>query len=127
MPYHLEFDPSHRQAVLRAEGDVDLAASLDAIAVLTIDPRLQPGYAILVDMRQADYTPSLADARKLTELRDQAESLRHHPIAFVTATPAHYSAASLVATMASLRGVAARAFREQGEALAWLVEQQAGS
>ena len=127
MPYHLEFDATLRRAILRAEGAVDLAASLDAIAALTIDPRLQPGYAILVDMRQADYTPSLADARKLTELRDQAAELRHHPIAFVTATSAHYSAASLVAAMASLRGVAARAFQRHEEGLSWLAEQQAGS
>jgi hypothetical protein len=124
MPYHFEFDRGLRRVTLRAEGHVDLAASLGAIGDLTIDPRLEEGFAILVDMSQADYTPSLADARKLTELRDHAERLRSHPVAFVTATPAHYSAASLVATMASLRGVMAKAFQGLDPALGWLAEQQ---
>ncbi|HSR15022.1 MAG TPA: hypothetical protein VLL51_04690 [Gemmatimonadales bacterium] len=124
MPYHLEFNSVLRRATLLADADVDLSASMDILAALTVDPRLEPGYAVLVDMRQADYTPSLADARKLTELKEYAERLRSHPIAFVTATPAHYSAASLVATMASLRGVKARAFQQHDEALNWLAGQQ---
>ena len=126
MPYTNDFDPAARRAVLRAEGVVDLEASLDAIGALTTDPRLEEGYAILVDMRLADYTPSLADARKLTDMQRHADRLKRHPLAFVTATPAHFAAASLVAMLATLKGATAKEFQQLDEATAWLAEKQEG-
>ena len=124
MPFTNEFDPGTGRAVLRAEGAVDLEASLEAIGALTEDPRLLEGYAILVDMRLADYTPSLSDARKLTDLQGTTERLKRHPLAFVTATPAHFSDASLVAMLATLKGATAKAFQQMDEATAWLAEKQ---
>ena len=120
MPYTSAFDAARHLAVLRADGAVDLAASLEAMAALTADDRLAPGWAILVDMRAADYTPSLAEVRRLTELQGQAERLKAHPIAFVTATAVHHTAANMVATMATLKGATAKAFRDLAEAEAWL-------
>lgn len=129
MPYTTAFDPARRLAVLRADGPVDLAASLEAMAALTTDDRLTPGDAILVDMRAADYTPSLAEVRRLTELQGQSERLKAHPIAFVTATPVHHTAANMVATLATLKGATAKAFRDLAEAEAWLASRppQAGT
>jgi hypothetical protein len=127
MPYTHEFDPGARLVLLRAEGIVDLQISLEAIAAMAEDSRLQPGYAILVDMRLADYTPSLADARRLTDLQGLTELLKRHPLAFVTATPAHFAAANLVAMLASLKGATAKAFQQYEAATAWLAGKQAGS
>lgn len=127
MPYATEFDFPRRRAVLRAEGPVDLAASLEAMAALTTDARLGSGYTILVDMRAADYTPSLAEVRRLTDLKGQAEQLKAYPIAFVTSTAVHHTAANMVATMATLKGARAKAFRELAEAEAWLADQPPGA
>lgn len=127
MPYTHEFDPGARLVVLRAEGIVDLQISLEAIGALAGDSRLQRDDGILVDMRLADYTPSLADARRLTDLQGTTELLKRHPLAFVTTTPAHFAAANLVATLATLRGATAKAFQQYDEATTWLAGKQAGS
>jgi hypothetical protein len=124
MPYTHAYDSGARLVLLRAEGIVDLQISLEAIGSLAQDARLQPGYGILVDMRLADYTPSLADARKLTDLQGTTELLKRHPLAFVTATPAHFAAANLVATLATLKGATAKAFQQYEDATAWLAGKQ---
>ena len=65
----------------------------------------------------------LAEVRRLTELQGQAERLKAHQIAFVTATAVHHTAANMVATLATLKGATAKAFRDLAEAEAWLASQ----
>lgn len=120
MPYSIAFDREARRAVIRGVGTVDLATGLGAVVSLMDDPRLEEGYGVLVDIRDVDYTPSLAEARHLAGLGAEAERLRRHRVAFVTATQTHFSAAHMVATLAAMKGVVAKAFRALDEAEGWL-------
>ncbi len=127
MSWDLRFDEATRTAVLRARGAVNVAASLAAVEELVADPRLTPGHAILLDLRSVDYTPTLADARQLTDLDGRAERIRAFPLAFVTATPQHFSAAALLSALANAKGAVTRAFRSFDEAAAWLDARRAAT
>lgn len=118
MPYHLSFDTG--RAVLRADGAVDFESGLAAIAALADDPRLEPGWTILVDLTAAQYTPSLADLGRLNGLDGKGAFLRDHPVAFVAPSPAHFMGASLLAGLATQKGARMKAFRDAGDAAAWL-------
>lgn len=120
MTYTHEFDPEAGLAMVRGQGIISLAVCLAAVDTLLEDGRLADGYGIVVDMREADYTPTLADARELGSLDGRAARLRRHPVAFVTTQPAAYSAATLLVTLAGLKGIRAKAFQELDPALAWL-------
>lgn len=120
MPYTTRFDPTARRGSLVAEGSIDLAGSVEAMLALAADPELEPGWAILVDLSTASYTPTLADAAKLAGLQQHADPLRGRRIAFVAGTPSIQAITSLLAGIASARGIQAKAFVTASEAETWL-------
>lgn len=122
MPYTTRFDPAARRGILVAEGSIDLAGSVEAMLALAADPVLEPGWAILVDLNAASYTPTLADAAKLAGLQQHAEELRGRRIGFVAGTLSIQTITGLLAGIATAKGIQARAFTNSAEAEQWLAE-----
>lgn len=120
MPYLTRFDPAARRGILTADGAIDMGASVEAMLALAGDPRLEPAWGILVDLSEATYTPTLADAMKLGGLQSHAEALEGHRVAFLTSTPVLHTVATLLAGMAAAKGLKARAFATAAEASHWL-------
>jgi hypothetical protein len=120
MAWTTRFDPTARRGVLVADGPIDLAGSVEAMLSLAADPRLETGWGILVDLSGATYTPTLADAMKLGGLQSHAEALEGHRVAFLTASPALHAVAGLLASMATAKGIEARAFDNVEAADGWL-------
>lgn len=122
MPYTTRFDPATGRGTLTADGAIDLGSSVEAMLALAGDPRLEPGWAILVDLHAASYTPTLADAAKLAGLQQHTEALRGRRIAFVATAPSIQTITGLLASMAAAKGIVARAFTNSAEAERWLAE-----
>ena len=122
MPYTTRFDPASRRGILAAEGAIDLGGSVEAMLALAGDPRLEPGWHILVDLNAASYTPSLADAARLSGLQQHAEALLGRRVAFLATTPTIQAITGILASIATARGIEARAFTNSAEAGQWLAE-----
>ena len=120
MPYTTRFDPTATRGILTADGIIDLGGSVEAMLALAGDPRLEPGWTILVDLNAASYTPTLADAAKLGALQQHAEALLGRRIAFLASTPTIQVVAGLIASMATAKGITAQAFTDASEASRWL-------
>lgn len=122
MPYTTRLDPAAGRGILTAEGTIDMAGSVEAMLALASDPRLEPGWAILVDLHAASYTPTLADAAKLAGLQQHAEALFGRRIAFLASTPALQTITGLLASIAAAKGIQARAFTNGADAEQWCSE-----
>jgi hypothetical protein len=122
MPYTTRFDPATGRGTLTADGAIDLGSSVEAMLALAGDPRLEPGWAILVDLHAASYTPTLADAAKLAGLQQHTEALRGRRIAFVATAPSIQTITGLLASMAAAKGIQARAFTNGADAEQWCSE-----
>jgi hypothetical protein len=120
VPYSYWIDPDRRLAVAVGEGRCDLAAALDTLQRLAADPALGPGFGVLVDLRDADYTPSIGEARALAAFYASPAGLLGHRLARVVRKPVDYGVGNMIATLAGLRGGQVRTFRSVREALAWL-------
>jgi hypothetical protein len=120
MTWTATFDAATRRGLLVATGPVELASSVEAILALAADPRLESGWDVLVDLRGADYAPSLADTMKLAGLREHSAALRGRRLAMVAAAPALLAAAGLVAMISTTNGVPAKVFPVMTEAESWL-------
>jgi hypothetical protein len=125
MSWTTRFDPTARRGILTAEGPIDLGGSIEALLALAADPELAPGWTILVDLAAATYTPTLADAAKLVSLQQHTAALEGRRVAFLSANPAIQAVAGVVASMATAKGIPAKAFTNGGEADAWLATNPA--
>ncbi|HEX9166796.1 MAG TPA: hypothetical protein VF862_12865 [Gemmatimonadales bacterium] len=122
MSWTTGFDPATSRGILTADGAIDLGGSVEAMLALAGDPRLEPGWAILVDLNAASYAPTLADAARLGALRQHAEALLGRRIAFVATAPSIQTITGLLASMAAAKGIQARAFTNGADAEQWLSE-----
>lgn len=119
MPYCYEIDRAERIAYVRGWGRLDLEETLQAPVELANHRDFEPGFGVVVDLRDLDYQPRPSDvvaiARNLVRLRKSFT----HRMAFL-APERMARAAELAAAMASAGGVELRLFTDLAEAFHWV-------
>jgi hypothetical protein len=118
MPYSITMDALRRRATILGSGPNDLASSIAAMDELAARPDFAPGFGILCDFRENEYTPGTVDSQKLADAYTARFAGR--PMAVVVAGLLHYGIANMITTIVRLRGNPVAAFRDVPEAEAWL-------
>jgi hypothetical protein len=122
MPYSITIDPTRRRAIVIGSGANDLASSLASMEELAARADFAPGFGILCDFRESEYTPGTVESQKLADAYTARFSGR--PMALVVSGLLHYGIANMITTIVRLRGNPVAAFREIPEAEAWLDDVQ---
>ena len=119
--------PGTRIFVVREEGEGNVGES-DAI-LEELRRRTTPAdrAGVLFDLRALRYLPNAAEARYLGERYGQVGAAYAMRMAYLASPGAQYGVARTVEILAGLRGVEARVFTDETEALGWLREGGAAS
>ena len=117
-------DSETKIAIIGIHGVSNLEEIVQGIGRLAKDREFRPGYGVLIDIREMQYTPFADEAATLAEAIAKSASLRNHPIAMVASRRAQLGLAEMIAEAAKVRGTVARAFRPNiGAAAIWLDQQ----
>lgn len=88
------------------------------------DPRLRPGFALLVDGRRLEQMPSIDEVRGLVWVARQLKLHGVEPLAIVTGSDLQHLAAKLFTTIAGATiNLEAGVFRDADAARAWLARR----
>ncbi|HKJ23882.1 MAG TPA: hypothetical protein VKB65_03610 [Myxococcota bacterium] len=118
MPYAFQVSRIARRVCIRAEGRVDLHATLEAGYRLAGDTRLGDGFHVLVDLRGSSWKPSSDEALDLATA--VAQIPRHEGrIALLVGTPA-LEGARTFCELAEVYGLHVQPFDRTREAHRWL-------
>ena len=118
MPYAFQVSKVARRVCLRAEGRVDLHATLEASYRLAGDSRLGDDFHILIDLRGSSWKPSTDEAM---DLANAVAQIRRHEgrIALLVGTPA-LEGARVFCSLAEVYGFHVQPFDRTREAHRWL-------
>ena len=125
MPYSIDIRPAQRRAVVRGVGSADVADTVASMRELAALPGFEPGFGLLVDVRDLAYVASFDD---LIALRDVFGELRESfsgPIAVVVSDLLRYGITRSISGLTSMIGIRIEAFRDEAEAEAWLTAETA--
>ena len=118
MPYSITIDLERRRAVVLGAGANDFASSAAWMGELAARPDFAPGFGILCDFQENAYTPGTIESWRLADA--YTAPLTGRPTAVVVSGLLHYGVANMITTVVRLRGNPVAAFRDLGEAEAWL-------
>jgi len=118
MPYAFQVSRVARRVCIRAEGRVDLHATLETSYRLAGDKRLGEGFHVLVDLRGSSWKPGSDEALDLANAVAQIPRHRGR-IALLVGTPA-LPGARTFCELAEVYGLNVRPFDRTREAHRWL-------
>jgi hypothetical protein len=122
MPSRVEFHPAQRLVEVIIAPPVtaaEMIAGIQQVADLTAG---DAGIGVVVDFRESDYVPSLADIRGFLSLGDGSRAIRRNRHAIVVRGTLHYGVARMFGTHAEIEGGEVQVFEDIDEARAWLRE-----
>lgn len=123
MPFKYEIDERKKIAFVTASSDICLAESIQAMYDVAQDPRFNPSYGVLVDLRVSEYTPTLLEsyqlARTLRELRHSYAG----PMAVGVSNTVHLGIMRMIISFVEHDGMRMTASLDLDEARRWLEEQ----
>ncbi len=130
MDFSYSIDPARGLATVEVSGDVSVEQAAEVISTVSRDPRWQPGFSRLVDMRNARISFSKDGSRNLASVNAvegrAAAGTPQHKVALVVTDELSFGIASQYAAYSELQGVPTEVFRDPARAEAWLT-QSAGS
>jgi hypothetical protein len=101
-----------------------LAESLKVIHQLLADERMAEDFDILVDARVTTFVPTADEAREIASVVSNPGVFLHHPIAVVVSEKVQYRIASMISSLANLKGATMQPFYDIEEAEVWLRTNQ---
>ena len=119
MPYRWVVDSTARIVMVRGWGPMDLEESLKAPRDLLVDPRFDPEYGVLVDLRDLEYEPGADDLIAVTQNLIDMKPLLRGRVGLVVQRELS-TAAEVGAAMAAAGGFTMRVFSEPDSARDWL-------
>jgi hypothetical protein len=125
MPYSIDIRPAERRAVVRGQGSADVAGTVALMRELAARPAFEPGFGVLIDVRDLAYVASFDD---LIALRDVFGELRESfrgPIAVVVSDLLRYGITRSISGLTGMIGVRIEPFRDEAAAEAWLTAETA--
>jgi hypothetical protein len=97
MAFDFSFDSNNRTVYVKASVDIDLSSSLEAMKTLLSDDQLSKGVGILVDIRDVDYAPSLAEVFNILQSPVWRAIVGRHRIAVVAGRPVQFGMTNVLA------------------------------
>jgi hypothetical protein len=117
VPHHVSIDPTLGIAAVRAWGPVSLGEFLDYRTELASHSDFTPGMRVLIDLREAEFTPSGDEIRRLTTSSPfSGEAL----IAVLVPDDLHFGLARMWAVFGERTSGTLHPFRSLEKACEWL-------
>jgi hypothetical protein len=126
MDFSYSIDTAKGLARVEVSGDVSVEQAAEVIATVSRDPRWQPGFSRLVDMRNARISFSKDGSRNLAAVNaseGRAAAIKpQHKVALVITDELSFGIASQYAAYSELQGVPTEVFRDIARAESWLAQ-----
>jgi hypothetical protein len=126
MQYTYSIDTEQGLARVLVSGDVEFQGAVELIQTVSRDPRWQPGFSRLVDMRNARVLIPKAGSRDLATVNAaegpgaSSDKVPQHKVALITSDALSFGIASQYAAYSELAGVPTEVFQDLTSAEAWL-------
>ena len=120
MPFTHRVSPGSPPTFVVAEGAIDLQACLDVADDLRSGPDCCPDPAVVVDLREMEYSPSMDDIRVLVAAFAKHKTSYNGRIGVLVALGPIYDLAELFCALARGRGLEMAAFLSSQAALDWV-------
>jgi hypothetical protein len=127
MGYTITRLPGTRVFVVRGEGEGDVGEAEEIIQRLQTMASPAERAGVLFDLRGLRYIPSPAEGRYIGERSGQVGATYGFRMAYLAPPGAQYGVARTVEILSGFRGVDARVFTDEGEALSWLSQAPPGT
>jgi hypothetical protein len=101
----------------------DLASTVASMRLAGRELRDSPEFPILVDIREAGYSPDPEEARLLAQLLGAPELAGRRRVAFVTQPGVQFGLARMVSLMSGAEGQGVSVFLDFSAAEAWILER----
>jgi hypothetical protein len=123
--FQITIEPARRRIHVRGQGASSLPEVEAAARRVAALPGHDPGFALLIDVRELDYIMSYREALGLRELMIQLKPAFGGPIAIVSRPGVQYGATRVVASLNDLIGLRVGVFLEPAAAERWLDDEAA--
>jgi hypothetical protein len=126
MQFNYSIDSERGMARVVVTGEVSVKQAQEVIETVSRDPRWQPGFCRLVDMREARISFSKGHVRELAGVNaaegraGASKKAPQHRVALVTRDALSFGIASQYAAFSELQGVPTEVFKDMAAAEAWL-------
>ncbi len=122
MPFQVIVDTNRKIFRLVGTGSTDTDGYRSAIQSVVNHPSFEPGYQLLVDARNLNYTPSPSEVYMFAKMHTSIEAFKSRKVAVVVSKISDYGMANMFAALCNLSGVKVEAFLSIQEAELWLAE-----
>ncbi|HUR95670.1 MAG TPA: STAS/SEC14 domain-containing protein [Gemmatimonadales bacterium] len=127
MGYTIERLPGASVWVVRGQGEGHVGEADEIIERLRRLTTPADQAAVLFDLRELAYIPTPAEARYIGQRYGEVGSAHGLRMAYLALPGAQYGVARTVEILSGFRGVEARVFTEETEAMAWVRQPRARS
>jgi hypothetical protein len=97
MAFDFSFDCNKQTVYIKASVDIDFGSTLEAMKTLLSDDQFSKDMGILVDIRDVDYAPSLAEVFKILQSPLWRAIVGEHRIAVVAGKPVQFGMTNVLA------------------------------
>jgi hypothetical protein len=121
MPYDVRLSSDGPIIHLTATGPFDFEAALPVFTDVERALERSREAAILVDVRDIEYTPSVADVKHFVARHAELTRVWRNPHALVTSPGVNFGMAMMMCTLIEVTGGKSQAFTDREEAENWLL------
>jgi len=121
MPHHVRLSPDGPIIHLTASGPFDFEATRPVFSDVERMMQGSPEAAILVDVREIEYTPSVTDVKHFVARHVEMTRVWRNPFALVAARGVNFGMAMMMCTLIEVSGGRSQAFTDREEAENWLL------
>lgn len=121
MPYQVRLSSEGPIIHMTATGPFDFEACLPVFTEVERVMETSPEAAILADVRDIEYTPSVADVKHFVARHAEMTRLWHNPFALVASRGVNFGMAMMMCTLVEVSGGRSQAFMDREEAESWLL------
>jgi hypothetical protein len=109
-----------KYVLVRVHGDSDLPSSVANIEATAQDLLANPGFGLVVDIRESTNLPTASEARSIVDAISRNRSAYAVGLVFVVASTVQLGVGRMVAILGDLAGLRIHVCRTMQEAEAWL-------
>jgi hypothetical protein len=130
MPFEYRIAREEGLAYVTASGVIDMRSSVEAMGEIVRHPDFDPGFGVVIDLREMTYRPSLGELRVIAWAMAHEKFVLPKRIAVVLSETVKRTRARVYDRFGRMAGVALQLFPDMEGAIAWAVAEpptQAGS
>ena len=122
MPFTYRIAEDECVAYVSASGAVDVRSSVEAMGELSRDPKFDPDYKVVVDLREMQYRPSLGELKVIAWALGHEKASFRNKVAVVLSETARKRRAKVYSKFGRMAGFALELFPDMEGALEWVRE-----